>query len=107
MFFRRSKGIVGLDIGSSAVKLVELKPLSKDGRSWKLLNLGIAPLSPEAIVDGSVMDSTVVVDAILQLFAENKIKTSEAAIAVSGHSVIIKKITKRNTSFRLSIHLRY
>lgn len=93
MLFKKSKGLVGLDIGSSAIKLVELKPVSKGETKWKLANLGVAPLSPEVIVDGSIMDSTVVVDAIVQLFNENKIKTQDVAIAVSGHSVIIKKIT--------------
>ena len=93
MLFRKSKGLVGLDIGSSAVKLVELKPLSKGENKWKLVNIGSAPLSPEVIVDGSIMDSTVVVDAISELFSENKVKGNDVAIAVSGHSVIIKKIT--------------
>ena len=93
MIFRKSKGLVGLDIGSSAVKLVELKAQPKGDRKWKLLNLGVVPLSPEVIVDGSIMDSTMVVDAIAQLFSENKIKSGDVSIAVSGHSVIIKKIT--------------
>lgn len=93
MLFRKSKGLVGLDIGSSAVKMVELKSQSKSDKKWKLVNIGIAPLSPEVIVDGSIMDATVVVDAIGQLFAANKVKLSDVAIAVSGHSVIIKKIT--------------
>lgn len=92
MIFGRSKGLVGLDIGSSSVKLVELKPLKGD-QKWKLVNIAMVPLSPEVIVDGSVMDSTMVVDAITQLFTENKIKSNDVAIAVSGHSVIIKKIT--------------
>ncbi len=93
MLFRKSKGVVGLDIGSSAVKLVELKPLSKSDVRWKLVNIGVAPLSPEVIVDGSIMDSTMVVDAVSRLFSENKVKGGDVAIAVSGHSVIIKKIT--------------
>lgn len=93
MLFRKSRGLVGLDIGSSAVKMVELKPLSKGDKKWKLVNIGSAPLSPEVIVDGSIMDSTVVVEAIVQLFSENKIKCNDVAIAVSGHSVINKKIT--------------
>lgn len=93
MLFRRSKGLVGLDIGSSAVKLVELKPLSKGDKKWKLVNLCVEPLSPEVIVDGSIMDSAMVVDAIVKLFNESKIKNNDLAIAVSGHSVIIKKIT--------------
>lgn len=93
MLFRKSKGLVGLDIGSSAVKLVELKALSKGEKRWKLVNLSIQPLSPEVIVDGSIMDSAMVVEAIAKLFSESKIRLSDVAIAVSGHSVIIKKIT--------------
>lgn len=93
MLFKKSKGLVGLDIGSSAIKLVELKSLSKSENRWKLVNLGMVALSPEVIVDGSIMDATVVVDAVNQLYYENKIKSNDVAIAVSGHSVIIKKIT--------------
>lgn len=93
MLFGRSKGLIGLDIGSSSIKLVELKSASKAGRNWKLANLGIVNLPPEAIVDGSIMDSQMVVDATSQLFMENNIKINDVAIAVSGHSVIIKKIT--------------
>lgn len=92
VLFKKSKGLIGLDIGSSAIKLVELKKLKGDNK-WKLVNLGMASLSPEVIVDGSIMDGTVVVDAIVQLFSENKIKSNDVAISVSGHSVIIKKIT--------------
>lgn len=91
MLFRRSKGLIGLDIGSSSVKLVELKSMGDS--KWKLVSVGSVPLPPEVIVDGSIMDSTMVVDAIVELFAENKVKGSDVAIAVSGHSVIIKKIT--------------
>lgn len=98
MLFGKSKGCVGLDIGSSAVKLVELKSVSKGDSKWRLVNLGVVPLSPEVIVDGSIMDSTFVVDAITQLFGESKIKSSDVAIAVSGHSVIIKKITMAKMS---------
>jgi len=93
VLFRKSKGLIGLDIGSSAIKLVELKPLAKGDARWKLVNLGSAPLSPEVIVDGSIMDSTMVVDAVSRLFNEHKVKGTDVAIAVSGHSVIIKKIT--------------
>ncbi|HEX6158523.1 MAG TPA: pilus assembly protein PilM, partial [Thermoanaerobaculia bacterium] len=49
MFFSKSKNVVGLDIGSSAIKLVELK--EKKGGSFSLVKLGTERLSPEAIVD--------------------------------------------------------
>ena len=87
--FSRSKGLVGLDVGSFAVKLVELK--EKKGE-YQLQRLGIEPLSPEAIVDGSIMDSSLVVDAIQKLNDETGVKNSNYATSLSGHSVIIKKI---------------
>jgi len=89
VLFSRSKGLVGLDIGSSAMKLVELQ--EKKGEHW-LLRLGVEPLSPEAIVDGSIMDSSLVVDALNRLAAATGVKTTSFATSLSGHSVIIKKI---------------
>jgi len=90
--FGRAKNLVGLDIGSSSVKAIELKDLGK-GRGYQLLNIGIEPLSPEAIVDGAIMDSGLVAETIQRLFSVNKIKSSDVAISLSGHSVIIKKIS--------------
>ena len=87
--FGRSKDAVGLDIGASSVKAVQLKR----GRGvHELVRLGIAPLHPETIVDGVIMDSGTVISAIQQIFSENQIKTKDVVVAVSGHSVIVKKI---------------
>lgn len=86
----RPKGVVGLDIGSSAIKLVELK--EKKAGDYHLVRLGVAPLSPEAIVDGSIMDSSLVVDAIHKLNEQTGVKNLNYATSLSGHSVIIKKI---------------
>lgn len=91
MFFSKSKNVVGLDIGSSAIKLVELK--EKKGGSYSLVKLGTERLSPEAIVDGSIMDSSMVVDTIQRLNTDRGVKNSNYATSLSGHSVIIKKIT--------------
>ena len=88
--FSRSKGVVGLDVGSFSVKLVELK--EKKGGEFQLQRVGIEPLSPEAIVDGSIMDSSLVVDAIQKLGDETSVKNGNYATSLSGHSVIIKKI---------------
>ena len=90
MIFNRSKGVVGLDIGSATVKLVELK--EKKGGQFTLQRIGVEPLSPEAIVDGSIMDSSLVVDAIQKLNDQTGVKNANYATSVSGHSVIIKKI---------------
>jgi len=90
MLFSRSKGVVGLDIGSSAVKLVELR--ERKAGEFHLQRLGVESLSPEAIVDGSIMDSSLVVDAIHKLNDDTKVKNANYATSLSGHSVIIKKI---------------
>lgn len=90
MIFGRSKGVVGLDIGSATVKLVELK--ERKGGQFTLQRIGVEPLSPEAIVDGSIMDSSLVVDAIQKLNDQTGVKNASYATSVSGHSVIIKKI---------------
>jgi type IV pilus assembly protein PilM len=90
VFFSKSKNVVGLDIGSSAIKLVELK--EKKG-GYELVKLGVERLSPEAIVDGSIMDSSMVVETISKLNSEKGVKNSNYATSLSGHSVIIKKIS--------------
>ncbi len=90
MFGKRKKQVVGCDIGSSAIKLVELKPL-KNGE-FQLLHAATAELSPEAIVDGAIMDSSLVVEALSRLIADNGVKNQGFGTSLSGHSVIIKKI---------------
>jgi len=91
--FGKKKGLVGLDIGSSAVKAVELKSGGKGGAEHQLVNIGMEALPPEAIVDGAIMDSGAVIDAIQRLFTSQKIKTSDVATSVSGNAVIVKKIS--------------
>jgi len=91
--FGKKKGLVGVDIGSSAIKVVELKAGGKGGNEYQLANLGLEPLPPEAIVDGAIMDSGAVIDAIQRLFTAQKIKTNDVATSVSGNAVIVKKIS--------------
>ncbi|HNX97295.1 MAG TPA: type IV pilus assembly protein PilM [Candidatus Aminicenantes bacterium] len=91
--FQKTKKIVGLDIGSFALKLVELKPIKKGKETrYELVSLGYEPVPYQAIVEGSIMDSTAVVDAIQHVFFENKVKTNRLAFALSGSSVIVKRI---------------
>jgi len=85
----RSRLAVGLDIGSASVKLTHL---GESKRGYVLDAFGIAPLPPEAIVDGALMNSSAVVDAVRELFSQARIKAKQVAIGISGHSVIIKKI---------------
>jgi type IV pilus assembly protein PilM len=85
----KGKLAVGLDIGSGSIKVCHLKQSKKN---YALQSFGMVQLPPEAIVDGALMNSNAVVDAIQELMQSQKIKTKEVATSVSGHSVIIKKI---------------
>src|SRR4030043_1523123 len=89
-FGGKKKMVLGLDIGTSAVKFADLKDT---GKGYQVENMGLTPLPPETIVDGSLMDATTVVEAIGQLISHYKIKKRDVAVSLSGHSVIVKKIT--------------
>jgi type IV pilus assembly protein PilM len=85
----RSKSVVGLDIGSSAVKAVELKAV---GKGYKVAAFAVEPVPPDSIVDGAIIDGTAVADAIKRLFENKAFKTKEVAASLSGNAVIVKKI---------------
>lgn len=85
-----AKQCIGLDIGSSSVKAVQLR---KKGGGWALQAFGMQPLVAQTIVDGTIMDQGAVADAIRQLWSRLKLKQKDVAIAIAGHSVIIKKIS--------------
>ncbi len=90
MLFKRSKAIVGLDIGSSAVKAIELKPV---GKGYKVSALAVEPLPPDSIVDGAIIDAAAVTDAVRRALQGKTFKAKDVAASLSGNSVIVKKIT--------------
>jgi type IV pilus assembly protein PilM len=82
--------LVGLDIGSHSIKLVEIDH-GKKGRVLK--NFGVIGLPPEAIVEGAIKEMEVVASAIKTLYKNLKVKNRNVATSISGYSVIVKKIT--------------
>jgi type IV pilus assembly protein PilM len=82
--------LVGVDIGASSVKVCQVKETRK---GFSLQRLGYAPLAPQTIVDGQVMDAGRVIEALQKAFVDGKIRQKECAVSVSGQSVIIRKIT--------------
>jgi type IV pilus assembly protein PilM len=84
-----SKTIVGLDIGSSSIKVVELKRARGEITAT---HVGIEPLPPDLVVDSMIVDGPSVSAAIMKLFTEQQIKAKSVATSVSGHSVIVKRI---------------
>jgi type IV pilus assembly protein PilM len=88
--FRTAKTLVGLDIGSSAVKAVELKAA---GKRYKVTAFGTEPIPPDSIVDGAILDGVAVADAIRRLFVDRKFASRDVAASLSGNAVIVKKIS--------------
>jgi type IV pilus assembly protein PilM len=89
MWKRTNKSMVGVDIGSSSVKAVELQRKNGD---FQLVSLGYELLEPDSVVDGQIMELNSVSNAISNIFNEHKIKTNRVAAGVNGHSVIVKNI---------------
>jgi type IV pilus assembly protein PilM len=90
MLFSRKIEPIALDIGSTFIKLVQLKA---SGKNYSLAKFGMIPLPAEVIVEGAVMDANRVSEAIKELLAAQKVKTKEVVLSVSGSSVIIKRIS--------------
>jgi type IV pilus assembly protein PilM len=86
----KQKPVVGLDIGSSSIKAVELKS-SKAG--YELVSFGLEALAQDTVVDGAIMDAPQVAAGIGGIFDKNQIKMRSVSTAVSGHSVIVKRVT--------------
>jgi type IV pilus assembly protein PilM len=83
--------MVGLDIGSSTVKAVELTAKGKN--DFELSHLGIAKLPAESIVQGAFLNSGAIADTIREAVENGNIKSKHVAAAVCGHSVIVKKVS--------------
>ena len=89
MAVAKKNHLIGLDIGSDSVKLVEI---DQSKRELGLKNFGIIRLPREAIVEGYIKDKQAVSLAIKQLIRNLKVRNRNVAVSISGFSVIIKKI---------------
>ena len=91
MFKRNSgtKGLVGLDIGSSSVKAVELAGKTS---ALSLVNLGFEGLQPDTVVDGQIMELNDVSNVIASIFRTHLFKNERVVAGVSGSGVIVKNI---------------
>jgi type IV pilus assembly protein PilM len=84
------KAVVGLDIGSSAIKAVVLKSSAK---GLRIEALASETVPPDSIVDGAIIDGVAVSETIRRLFDSHPFKTKEVAASLSGNAVIIKTIS--------------
>ncbi len=86
---RGVSSVVGLDLGSHSIKVVEM---DHSGKSPLLVNYGITELAPGAVAGGRVQDRQAVLEAINMLFDTCQIAGRQVNIALNGADVIIKTI---------------
>ena len=89
LFGRKRKQLLGLDLSSSSVKLIEL---SRSGGRFKVEAYRVLPLPANAVVEKNVKDVALVADTIRRVVTAAKTGTRDAAVAVAGSAVITKVI---------------
>jgi len=86
---RASKALIGLDITTSSVKLIEL---TESGRSYRVESYAAEPAPPNAINEKTIVDAEAVGEAIRRAVKRSGSKAKEVAIAISGDAAITKVI---------------
>jgi type IV pilus assembly protein PilM len=85
-----SKQLVGLDIGSSSIKLAEMQETPK---GYILNRFFQMPLEKGIIIDGVALEQQELASKIKELFKRSGCKRKNVVTSISGHSVIVKKVT--------------
>lgn len=86
---KKHKPLVGVDISSTAVKLLEL---SQKGDGYHVEAYAVAPLPADAVQEKAIIDPDAVGQAVSKALERSGSKAKHAALAVSGSSVITKII---------------
>lgn len=87
---REGKNLVGVDIGTTSIKVCQVK---QGRKGLELQRFGYEPLASQVVVDGQVMDANVVTELLQKIFKESKIRQRDVAVSVSGQAAIIRKIS--------------
>ena len=93
LFEKKTKPMLGLDISSTTIKMLEL---SKHGGGYRVENYAVRPLPPSSVVEKNINDVEVVAQVIRATIQQSRTKLKDAAVAVSGSSVITKTIEMPN-----------
>jgi type IV pilus assembly protein PilM len=87
--FRKKKHLIGLDIGSHTVKVIQVR---EEKKGLTLVNFGLAPVPPHSIQEGVIKEADMIAKVIRNLIANLNINEKYVATSVSGYAVMIKKI---------------
>lgn len=90
LFSRKAPPLLGLDISSTAVKLLEL---SRGGNRYRVESYAVEPLAPNAVVEKNITDPEAVGETIRRAVKRSGTRAKHAAVAVAGSAVITKVIT--------------
>ena len=90
LVLRRPASLVGIDIGSSAVKAVEVPPA---GAREVVAKAGVQPVPADTIVKGEIVEPDAVAEAIRLLLDAADIRGRDVALALPGGAVIVREIT--------------
>ncbi len=105
LFSNKSEDMMGIDISSTGIKLVEL---SLNRSSYELKSMALIPLPRDAVVENAIIDSGAVTQALLEAVKTARPSTRNAALAVSGNTVIIKTVSMPiTTEFELEAQMKY
>ena len=89
-FNQKQNAVLGLDISTAAVKLLEL---SKVGTRYRVESYAVAPLPQDAFVDKNIANIDVIAEAIKFAVKQSGTKIRQACVAVSGSAVMSKVIS--------------
>ena len=90
VFSNKAKPLIGLDISSSAVKMVELSGSEKDG--YRVERYAIEPLPKDVVTDGNIVNIEVASEALRRAWKRLSSATRNVAMALPASAVITKKI---------------
>ena len=87
LFSKKSESLLGIDIGSTSLKIVEL---SRSGRNVAVQNAGIYPIAPNTIIEGKIADVPTLAQTLRKAVAMMRTKAKNVAVAVPGSAVITR-----------------
>lgn len=87
---RKSSSLLGIDISSTSIKLLEL---SRSGKGYRVESYSVEPLPPSSVVEKNITDVELVAEAISRAVKKSGSKAKSAACAVAGSAVITKIIS--------------
>lgn len=92
LFGNKQIPLVGIDISSTAIKLLELSRVGKGGKSYRVETYAVEPLPANVVEDKNIKDVEVIGEAMQRAVKRCRIKSDRVAVAVAGAAVITKII---------------